>query len=82
MEKLVKTRQVRNGFSGGIKGLDENNEAVNYNGKPVKCKIFVRIQVIQRDFFDRINRIFRNELPRSRAARYQKEFSFNPNAEH
>ena len=23
-----------------------------------------------------------NELPRSRAARYQKEFSFNPDAEH
>ena len=24
----------------------------------------------------------KNELPRSRAARYQKEFSFNPDAEH
>jgi hypothetical protein len=26
--------------------------------------------------------IYINELPRSRAARYQKEFSFNPDAEH
>jgi hypothetical protein len=28
------------------------------------------------------NLTYTNELPRSRAARYQKEFSFNPDAEH
>jgi hypothetical protein len=36
MEKLIHVGQVRNGFRGWIRRLDENNEAVNYNGKPVK----------------------------------------------
>ena len=36
MEKFVKIRQIRNGFRGWIRRLDENNEAVNYNRKPVK----------------------------------------------
>ena len=27
-------------------------------------------------------RVYKNELPRSRAAKHQKAFSFNPDAEH